>query len=113
METLTKAGYRVESTENGNEAWDLIQSCRTREGLLSRFDCLVTDIEMPAMDGLTLSKNIKTNEQFKDLPIIVFSSLVNEALIRKVQDLHIDELVTKPNMAFLVEVIDRVMKLTD
>ena len=73
-ETLTNAGYRVISTEDGFEAWTLIQTCETAEELSRKFECLITDIEMPAMDGITLSKQIKDSRVYRGLPIIVFSS---------------------------------------
>lgn len=103
---LVNAGYRVTTTENGQEAWDLLCACKSKHELLDTYHCLVTDIEMPAMDGLTLSKNIKTSDKCKRLPIIVFSSLVNEALVNKVKSLEIDRMITKPDAELLVDVVD-------
>ena len=109
VETLTNAGYRVISTEDGFEAWTLIQTCETAEELSRKFECLITDIEMPAMDGITLSKQIKDSRVYRGLPIIVFSSLVNEALRRKVQSLDINCMVSKPEIGKLVAAVDNLI----
>lgn len=109
VDTLKKAGYNVLSTEDGSEAWNLISGCSSAEELEERFQCLITDIEMPTMDGLTLAKNIKSDRRYNSLPIVVFSSLVNEALIRKVRDMNIEVMITKPDIAKLVETIDEIV----
>lgn len=109
VDTLTKAGYKVVSTADGSEAWALIRECENAEQLKSRYQCLITDIEMPTMDGLTLSKNIKSDRRYSDLPIAVFSSLVNDALIRKVKDMNIEVMITKPDIAKLVETVDNIV----
>lgn len=45
--------------------------------------CVITDIEMPQMDGHRLTKLIKSDDKLKHLPVIIFSSLVNEEMRRK------------------------------
>ena len=109
VDTLSKAGYNVVSTEDGSEAWKHINACSSAEELAEKFQCLITDIEMPAMDGLTLAKNIKSDSRYCALPIAVFSSLVNDALIRKVKDMNIEIMITKPDIAKLVETIDEIV----
>jgi len=68
--------------------------------------CLISDIEMPQMDGLALCKNIKENLGIKDLPVIMFSSLINEQIARKCEDVGSDAYITKPQFRELVQLLD-------
>ncbi|MBR1571295.1 MAG: chemotaxis protein CheV [Lachnospiraceae bacterium] len=112
VKSLLDAGYQVKSVWNGSEAWDEITACETREELLKKYQLLITDIEMPVMDGITLSRNIKKSDEYKSLPICVFSSLVNEMLINKVKELEIDAMITKPEIGKLVEKIDSMLGIS-
>ena len=78
---LEKAGFKVIITTNGREAWEYLSSFRKKveeEGkLLSDFvQVVVTDIEMPYMDGLNLTSRIKNDNILKQLPVLLFSSLI-------------------------------------
>ena len=112
VKSLLDAGYQVKSVWNGSEAWDEITACGTREELLKRYQLLITDIEMPVMDGITLARNVKKSDEYKSLPICVFSSLVNEMLINKVKELEIDAMITKPEIGKLVEKIDSMLGIS-
>lgn len=112
VKSLLDAGYQVKSVWNGSEAWDEITACGTREELLKHYQLLITDIEMPVMDGITLSRNVKKSDEYKALPICVFSSLVNEMLINKVKELEIDAMITKPEIGKLVEKIDSMLGIS-
>ena len=80
--------------------------------MLKHYQLLITDIEMPVMDGITLSRNVKKSDEYKALPICVFSSLVNEMLINKVKELEIDAMITKPEIGKLVEKIDSMLGIS-
>ncbi|MBE5896626.1 MAG: chemotaxis protein CheV [Lachnospiraceae bacterium] len=112
VKSLLDAGYQVKSVWNGSEAWDEITAYGTREELLKHYQLLITDIEMPVMDGITLSRNVKKSDEYKALPICVFSSLVNEMLINKVKELEIDAMITKPEIGKLVEKIDSMLGIS-
>lgn len=56
--------------------------------------CVITDIEMPQMDGHRLTKLIKSDDKLKHLPVIIFSSLVNEEMRRKGESLGADAQLT-------------------
>lgn len=112
VKSLLDAGYQVKSVWNGSEAWDEITAWGTREELLKHYQLLITDIEMPVMDGITLSRNVKKSDEYKALPICVFSSLVNEMLINKVKELEIDAMITKPEIGKLVEKIDSMLGIS-
>lgn len=97
---------------NGLECWEEIcrlrQEARDEGGLITDFvDVLVTDIEMPAMDGLALCKGVKSDPELKDLPVIIFSSLINEQIARKCEDVSADAYITKPQFRELVGLLDR------
>lgn len=112
VKSLLDAGYQVKSVWNGSEAWDEITAFGTREELLKHYQLLITDIEMPVMDGITLARNVKKSDEYKSLPICVFSSLVNEMLINKVKELEIDAMITKPEIGKLVEKIDSMLGIS-
>lgn len=70
--------------------------------------CVITDIEMPQMDGHRLTKLIKSDDKLKHLPVIIFSSLVNEEMRRKGESLA-DAQLTKPEIGSLVDAIDELL----
>ncbi|MCM1212157.1 MAG: chemotaxis protein [Blautia sp.] len=107
VDSLHKAGYvNLIHTENGQQAYDVIEECK-REGTLSEHvQCVITDIEMPIMDGHRLTKLIKDDDITKDIPVIIFSSLVNEEMKRKGVALGADAQLSKPEIGNLVRVVD-------
>jgi len=108
---LRGAGYQVIEAVNGQEAWDRIcetmQQCSTEGTVLrDRIQLLITDVEMPQMDGLHLTSTIRKEESLKDLPIIIFSSLASEDNMRKWHDLGAQQILTKPDLPHLVKYAD-------
>ena len=71
-------------------------------------DMVITDIEMPQMDGLTLCKRIK-NELNLDVPVIIFSSLVNDAMSLKCQSVKADANVSKADSVGLIQTVDKLL----
>ena len=107
---LKKAGYEKQIvTFNGQEAWDKIQQFYNEGTLSENVKCVITDIEMPQMDGHRLTKLIKTDDRFKNIPVIIFSSLVNEEMRRKGEQLGADAQLTKPEIGKLVDAIDNLL----
>ena len=70
---------------------------------------VITDIEMPEMDGHRLTKLIKEDERLKKLPVVIFSSLVNEQMRQKGKELGADEQLSKPEIGHLVAVMDELL----
>lgn len=100
VETLEEAGYHgIRFFFNGKEALDAFD-----EG--SDCDLLITDIEMPKMDGLTLSKRLREDARYKTLPIIVFSSLISDDLRHKGDSVGVNAQITKPEIGKLIETVD-------
>jgi len=107
---LKKAGYEdLIVNTNGQEAWDKICELKDRGTLLDDVQCIITDIEMPQMDGHRLTKLCKSDDTIKKIPLIIFSSLVNEEMRRKGEMLGADAQLTKPEIGMLVDAIDRLI----
>ena len=107
VDSLKKAGYHnLIHTENGEEAYKVIQECKEEGSLKEHVQCVITDIEMPIMDGHRLTKLIKEDDETKDIPVIIFSSLVNEEMKRKGASLGANAQLSKPEIGNLVKVID-------
>ncbi len=107
VESLKKAGYvQLIHTANGQEAWDVIQDCKNKGTLHDDIQCVITDIEMPMMDGHRLTKLIKTDDATKQIPVIIFSSLVNDEMRKKGESLGADAQLSKPEIGNLVRLVD-------
>lgn len=107
---LKKAGYtNLLVTMNGQEAWDQLQAYKKEGNVREKVHCVITDIEMPLMDGHRLTKLVKTDDIMKKIPVIIFSSLVNEEMRIKGAQLGADAQLTKPEIGHLVEAIDRLI----
>ncbi len=110
VDSLHKAGYvNLIHTENGQQAYDVIQECKKEGTLRDHVQCIITDIEMPIMDGHRLTKLVKTDDVTKDIPIVIFSSLVNEEMKRKGEALGANAQLSKPEIGNLVRVVDELV----
>ncbi|MEG2930486.1 MAG: chemotaxis protein [Ruthenibacterium sp.] len=114
VESLHRAGYsNITKTDNGQEAWDYL--CTVRDGdapVQSKVACIVTDIEMPQMDGHRLTKLVKSDKALSGIPLILFSSLITEEMRIKGEQLGADEQIAKPEIAKLVGLIDTLIVKT-
>ena len=111
VDSLKKAGFtNITSTENGEEAYKTLDKA-VKEGTLDKVaEVIITDIEMPIMDGHRLTKLVKTSPETKDIPLIIFSSLINDEMRRKGEELGADAQLTKPEIGNLVRVIDSLIE---
>ena len=109
---LHKSGYKnTVKFNNGKEAWDYLTEAKESGLPISNYaSCIVSDIEMPLMDGHRLTKLIKTDDELKHIPVILFSSLISDELRIKGQEVGADEQITKPEIVELVNIIDRLIK---
>lgn len=109
-DALTQAGYtNIHVFSNGQEAWDNLLELKKNNGVDYGVKCVITDIEMPQMDGHRLIRLIRNDEALKHLPIIVFSSLINEDMKRKGERLGADAQISKPEIGQLVGCIDNLI----
>lgn len=104
--TLTKSGFEVDAHVNGQDAWDRLlhikQACESSGQPIHDFvDVIVSDIEMPAMDGHNLTRRIKDDPVLKDIPVVLFSSLITDRLRHKGESVGADDQVSKPNISTL------------
>lgn len=109
-DALTQSGYtNLHIYANGQEAWDKLQELKKNNGVDYGVKCIITDIEMPQMDGHRLIRLIRNDEALKHLPIIIFSSLINEDMKRKGERLGADAQISKPEIGQLVKCIDNLI----
>lgn len=109
-DALKKSGYtNLIVNRNGQEAWDKLLSYKAAGTVKENVQCVITDIEMPLMDGHRLTKLIKSDNVLKDLPVVIFSSLVNEEMRRKGEMLGANAQLSKPEIGKLVQTIDALM----
>ena len=107
VDSLKTAGYtQLINTSNGQEAWDIITDCVKRGNLDTHVKAVITDIEMPLMDGHRLTRFIKEGDETKDIPVVIFSSLVNEEMMKKGEALGADAQISKPEIGKLVRIMD-------
>ena len=103
-ETLVSGGFvNLLLCSDGKEAYDAI----TREG--ARCDLLITDVEMPRLDGLALTRRLKENSATSDIPIIVFSSIMAEDIKVKAASIGARYQIAKPEISKLVEYVSKVI----
>ena len=110
VDSLKKAGYdNLIHTENGQKAYDVITQCKNDGTLQDHVRVIITDIEMPEMDGHRLTKLVKSDEVTENIPVIIFSSLVNEEMKRKGEALGADAQLSKPEIGNLVRIVDQLV----
>ena len=110
VDSLKAAGYvNLIHTENGQQAYDVITQCKEDGTLDQHVRCIITDIEMPEMDGHRLTKLVKSDDATKDIPIIIFSSLVNDEMKKKGEALGADAQLSKPEIGNLVKIVDELV----
>ena len=107
---LTKAGYtRLYPTNNGLELWNTLQKYKEEGTLKENVACIVTDIEMPQMDGHRLLKLVKEDPELRDIPVIIFSSLINEDMRKKGELLGADAQLSKNEMGEFIKKLDEII----
>lgn len=112
--SLRKANYvNLRMFPNGQELWDALSALPANDELEQDVALIITDIEMPQMDGHRLTKLVKDHTRFKEIPLVIFSSLISEEMRRKGRDLGADEQLTKPEIGHLVDVMDHLLERYD
>jgi len=110
-ESLVKAGYtNVTMFPNGQELWDYLKEIKANNEVKEKAALIITDIEMPQMDGHRLTKLVKEDPQLKHIPLIIFSSLISEEMRIKGKELGADEQLSKPEIGHLVSIMDDLLK---
>jgi two-component system chemotaxis response regulator CheV len=108
---LHKAGYvNLKMFPNGRELWEALNALPEDGELSEKVALVITDIEMPQMDGHRLTKLIKSTAKFQPIPLIIFSSLISEEMRIKGRQLGADEQMSKPEIGHLVDVMDHLLE---
>ncbi|MCC7261311.1 MAG: chemotaxis protein CheV [Candidatus Latescibacteria bacterium] len=107
---LTRAGFRVVEASDGQDAIDKMVRLRAQapgHQLKAELQMVITDVEMPRMDGYLLTSRIKSDPQLRDLPVIMHSSLSGQANIDKGRQSGCDEYLVKLDPQTLLDTISR------
>lgn len=113
-EALTRAGYtNLNMFPNGAELWEALSPLREEENLDDQVALVITDLEMPQMDGHHLTKLIKEDSRLKRIPVVIFSSLITEEMRRKGKEVGADEQLSKPEIGHLIGILDQLLKDKD
>lgn len=109
-DSLYKAGYvNIDISNNGQVCYDKLVALKNQYGdmVTDHVKCVITDIEMPLMDGHHLTKLIKSDDILKNIPVAIFSSLITEEMERKGRELGADIQMSKPEIGQLVSELDK------
>ncbi|MFX3674285.1 MAG: chemotaxis protein [Paenisporosarcina sp.] len=109
QETMNEAGYvNLEFFENGLDALAYLEAiAKSTQNIEEHVHLVITDIEMPQMDGHHLTKKIKANSVLSKLPVIIFSSLITDDLRHKGDQVGAQDQISKPEIAELILKADR------
>ena len=108
-EKMNIAGFKLDSYNDGLSCWQRMQEiakeAENGTPLESMCQIVITDIEMPGMDGYTLTKNIKMHHILKEIPVVLFSSIITSDLMHKGKSVGADAQMTKPQIGELLQVV--------
>ena len=109
--TLHESGYRfVRDFGNGQDAWEYLQNLAAKGGPIeNHVRVIVSDVEMPKMDGHRLLKLVRENERLGQVPFVLFSSLISEEMRRKGEDLGASGQISKPEINQLIGLLDNLI----
>ena len=109
--TLHDSGYRfVRDFGNGQDAWEYLRNLAAKDGPIeNHVGVVVSDVEMPKMDGHRLLKLVRDNERLKDVPFVLFSSLISEEMRLKGESLGASGQISKPEISQLISLLDNLI----
>lgn len=115
LTNFTNANFEVDLAFDGDEAWQKLQAIKAKaqaegKSALEYLDVVVSDVEMPQMDGYTLTRKIKEDPILKALPVTLFSSLISKSVLHKGKAVMADAQVTKPEFNGLTEKVISLIK---
>ncbi|EJL6272840.1 chemotaxis protein [Vibrio cholerae] len=112
QDTLSSAGYNIIACKDGGEAYEklmeLKQAAKEENVPVSELiDAVVTDVEMPRMDGMHLIKRLRDDDSYSSMPIVMFSSLMSDDNRAKALALGANDTLTKPEIGKMVAMMDK------
>ena len=111
VSTLHDSGYRfIRDFGNGQDAWEYLSALAQKNGPIDQqVAVIVSDVEMPKMDGHRLLKLVREDERLKEVPLVLFSSLINPEMRRKGKELGASGQIAKPEINQLIELLDHLV----
>lgn len=100
--TLQSSGFKVIPKPDGQAAFEFLEDLRGKGEVDKKILAIISDIEMPRMDGHHLCMRVKKDPAYRKIPLILFSSMINDALRRKGEAVGADDQVTKPELDNLI-----------
>jgi len=113
LQAIDMAGFtNVTSFDNGQDAWEYLDNARkecqkTLTPIEKKVAIVITDIEMPRMDGHHLTMLVKSDDILKKVPVLVFSSLIDEAQKAHGKNIGVDAHLSKPQIGNLISTVDK------
>lgn len=109
---LEEAGFEVTQAVNGQEAWDMLLNLKAQvvaenKDISDFLDVIICDIEMPILDGISLTRRIKEDPVLKVLPVVLFSSIISDEVMLRGQAAGADEHVSKPDVLKMSQTVIR------
>lgn len=102
---LKREGYQVTQASNGVQAKAILEESLSKHSGKPEFDAIITDVEMPKMDGLTLTKWIKQNSKLTPIPVILHTSLSGKANFESGKVVGANAYVVKNDMNTLIKLL--------
>ncbi|TCS77994.1 chemotaxis protein [Pectinatus cerevisiiphilus] len=111
VDTLHKSGYEfVRDFNNGKSAYEYLQTLKDANGpITDNVNMVISDIEMPQMDGHRLLKLVREDKTLGKVPVILFSSLINEEMRLKGERLGATAQISKPEIGQLIDLMDDII----
>jgi two-component system chemotaxis response regulator CheV len=115
---FVKAGYTVIEAANGEEGLELLERLYDKDApegksLPELIRAIVTDVEMPLMDGIKFVETIKGDKRFQSVPVVIFSSVVNDELSKKWKEAGVNAIVQKPMAMELINYVNEFATVSD
>ena len=110
---LQKGGFSVMGVKNGQEAIEKLHLQRDLDpgkDVMNRIALLITDVEMPVMDGYTLTKEVKADPTLRALPIIMHSSMSGKENVRKGKEAGADDYIVKFDPEGFVAIVEKILE---
>jgi chemotaxis signal transduction protein len=105
---LEASGFNLMMAQNGKEALETLRKLNSQakqqgRDLSELLNIVIADIEMPLMDGFSLTKNVKEDKELQGLPVILYSSIITKELRHKGEAVQADDQISKPEMGAMAE----------
>lgn len=103
-DTMEKVGFHYDTFFDGESAYNALVE-NMRDDSIHHYDAIISDIEMPKMDGMRFCKLVKENADYKKVPFIIFSSLIDEQMEKKCKSVGADGCLSKPEIGNVIEMV--------